>query len=287
MKSFLLLLLVVFCSGVCAETSLYEISKGDRKLYLGGTIHLLRTSDFPFPEEFEQAYQLSDTLVLETDLQKASAPEYGQKFAQAMMYTNGSNLSKELSPEIWKALQAYGEQRQFPIQQMIIFKPMFVSLMMTVTEAQRLGMGQGVDAYFDRKARSANKPLGELETGDDVIGYMEKIADVDPDQLMRSTLRDLKKIDSMIDTMVAHWRKGNLKALDKEMAESMRQEAPEVYQVLVTERNQHWLPQITQMLATPETELVLVGSLHLSGKQGLLELLKKQGYKVKPYQLHK
>ena len=285
--SFLLFVLVTISNIVCAETSLFEITKGDQVLYLGGTIHLLRNSDFPLPDEFEQAYGRAQKLVLETDMQTASSPEFGQKMAQAMMYTDGNNLSKALSPEVWKELQAFADERQFPIGQMIIFKPIFVSLMMTVTEAQKMGMGQGVDAYFDRKARLSKKTVGELESGDDLIASMKKIADTDADMVIRSTLRDLKKMDAMMNSMVSHWREGDMKALEKELGDSMRKEAPDVYRTLVIERNQYWLPQITQMLTTDEVELVLVGSLHLTGKDGLLAQLKKQGYKVKPYKLRK
>jgi len=281
----LMLLLVAPLAG--AESSIYEVSKGASKLYLGGTIHLLRDSDFPLPEEFEQAYHQSRKLVLEANLQKASSPEYGQQVARAMMYTDGRDLSKVLSPDTWKALQAYADKRGFPLSQVSMFKPLFVSLMMTVTEAQRLGMGEGVDAYFDRMARLANKPVGELESTDDVILYMQKIAEVKPDQMMRTTLRDLQTMESSIDDMIRHWRQGNMKALDKELNGSMRKDLPEVYRSLVVERNNAWLPQIIELLATPEVELVLVGALHLSGKDGLLAQLKKRGYNVKPYQLQR
>jgi uncharacterized protein YbaP (TraB family) len=279
--------LLVISGYANAETSLFEITKGDQKLYLGGTIHLLRNSDFPLPDEFEQAYERAQKLVLETDLQKASAPEYGQKMAQSMMYTGGDNLSKALSPDVWKELQAFADERQIPLGQMTMFKPMFVGMVLTITEAQKMGIGQGVDAYFDRKARLENKSLGELESGDELIVSMKKIADTDPDLTISSTLRDLKKMGAMMNTMVAHWRKGDIKALDKELAAPMRKEAPGVYQALVVDRNQLWLPRITTMLATEEVELVLVGSLHLSGDDGLLAQLKKQGYKVKPYKLKK
>lgn len=285
--SFFVLLMITASRFASAETSLFEVTKGDQKLYLGGTIHLLRNGDFPLPDEFEQAYEKSQKLVLETDLQKASAPEFGQKLAQSMMYTDGNNLSKALSPDVWKDLQAYADQRKFPLGQVSMFKPMFVGIVLTVTEAQRLGMGQGVDAYFDRKARLSNKPLGELESGDDLVVSMKKVADIDADLAIRSTLRDLNKMESMMGIMVKHWREGNMKALDKELAGSMREEAPAVYDALVVDRNQQWLPKIKEMLTTDEVELVLVGSLHLTGKDGLLAELKDQGYKVKPYKLKK
>jgi uncharacterized protein YbaP (TraB family) len=46
------------------------------------------------------------------------------------------------------------------------------------------------------------------------------------------------------------------------------------------QRNKNWLPQIQQMLATPEVELVLVGALHLAGESNVLQLLREQGYSI-------
>ena len=46
------------------------------------------------------------------------------------------------------------------------------------------------------------------------------------------------------------------------------------------QRNQNWIPQLKQMLATKEVELVLVGALHLAGDSNVLELLQQQGYQV-------
>ena len=280
-----LLLSLLLALPLHAQTSLYEVSKGEHKLYLGGTIHLLRHRDYPLPAEFEQAYQQAQKLVLETDIQQANSAEFGARLAQAMMYTDGGSLAKSLSPELWAQLQAYAKQRQFPLAQVTMFKPLFVSLMLTVTEAQRLGMGDGVDMHFDRKARADNKALGQLESADQVVAYMKQMTEVDGDAVMRSTLRDLHNMEAMMDSMINHWRQGKLAALDQELAGNMRHEMPEVYQVLVVQRNQAWLPQITALLQTPERELVLVGALHLSGKQGLIAQLKRQGYRVKPYQL--
>jgi hypothetical protein len=75
--------------------------------------------------------------------------------------------------------------------------------------------------------------------------------------------------------------------LDKEMGQKMKAETPNAYQALVVDRNKKWLPQVMEMFKTPEVEMVLVGSLHLSGSDGLLAQLKKSGYQVKPYKIKK
>ncbi len=270
-----------------AETSLYEITKGDQKMYLGGTIHVLRNSDYPLPPEFEQAYENAKILVLETDLKKASSPEFGQQMAQAFMYSDGKNLSQDLKPALWKELQAFSDKRQFPLGQMSMFKAMFVSLSLSIAEMQRqgFGVGQGVDSYFYQKAILSGKATQELETTGDVLTHLTALADVDANLIIKATLRDLHKMDGMLEKSVGYWRSGELEKLDKEMAADMRKETPEIYQQLLIARNQAWLPKIEKMFATPEVELVLVGSLHLSSKDGLLAHLKKRGYTIKPYQL--
>lgn len=282
--------LLVLCSvSVSAETSLYEITKGDQKIYLGGTIHVLRNSDYPLPAEFEQAYDNAKILVLETDMKKASSPEFGQQMAQAFMYSGGKNLSQDLQPKLWQELQAFADERQFPLEQMSMFKAMFVSLSLSMAEMQHngFGVGQGVDTYFYQKALLSGKAIQELETTDEVLGQLASLADMDANLVIKGTLRDLHKMEGVLEKALAYWRVGDLEKLDKEMAADMRKETPEIYQQLLIARNQAWLPKIEKMFSSPEVELVLVGSLHLSSKEGLLSQLEKRGYKIKPYQLAK
>ena len=280
-------LLALMSITASAKTSLYEVAKGDQKIYLGGTIHVLRNSDHPLPAEFDQAYEHAKILVLETDMKKASSPEFGQQMAQAFMYRDGKNLSQDLQPKLWQELQKFADEHQFPLGQMSMFKAMFVSLSLTMAEMQRkgFGVGQGVDAYFYQKALLSGKTIQELETTGEVLTQLESLADMDANVVIKGTLRDLHKMDGSLEKVVGYWRTGELEKLDKEMAEDMRKETPEVYQQLLIARNQAWLPKIEAMFASPDVELVLVGSLHLSGNDGLLAQLKKRGYQIKAYQL--
>mgnify|MGYP000047117683 CR=1 FL=1 len=72
-------------------------------LYLGGTIHVLREADYPLPLEFDSAYSLAETIVLEADLNTLndSADAMMKKF----MYPEGQGLSKNLSPGIYELLK--------------------------------------------------------------------------------------------------------------------------------------------------------------------------------------
>ena len=79
------------------------------------------------------------------------------------------------------------------------------------------------------------------------------------------------------------WRSGDAARLATLLSKEFR-EFPALYRPLVTDRNQHWLPQIEQFLQEDRNTLVVVGALHLVGRGGLLELLRQAGYQ--PTQLN-
>ena len=112
-----------------AASPVYEISKGSQKLFLAGTIHVLRPQDFPLPVAFDLAYRQAQIIVLETDLQKVQSPEFGQRFAQAMLLPDNQTLKDVLAPDVWTSLQQYAAQSQFPLSQTMMYNPAMVSIM--------------------------------------------------------------------------------------------------------------------------------------------------------------
>lgn len=81
-----------------------------------------------------------------------------------------------------------------------------------------------------------------------------------------------------MDQIVESWSEGRTAGLEV-LLKSMR-EFPDVYKALITERNKNWMPHIESSLQNKETYLIVVGTLHLLGDEGLLALLKAQGYKI-------
>ena len=86
-----------------AETSIWQVSNGKNSVYLGGTFHLLKPSDYPLPVEFEQVYNKVNWLVFETDIAQLSSPEFQQKFIKEMRLPSGQILVDQLSPQAYSA----------------------------------------------------------------------------------------------------------------------------------------------------------------------------------------
>jgi hypothetical protein len=201
-----------------------------------------------------------------------------------MMYQDGRSLKSVLSTEVYAKLEAFMQSRGLPIQMFQFMTAGAVSITLSVMEMQRLGfLSGGVDHHYYQKAESANKELMFLETVEQQIDFIATLGVGIENEIIASTIDDMNQLSSYMDQMTADWRNGNLQGLmDVQLAELL--EYRSVYDVILLERNHAWLPKIEAMLETPETETILVGVLHMVGEDGLLALLRQQGYTVT--QLH-
>lgn len=277
-------LLLFFSSQTFADTSMWKISNGGHELFIGGTIHLLGISDYPLPVEFEQAYQKADQVVFETDLKKMETPSFQQKMILRMSYSNGLTLESDLSPEVYSALKAYCKKHKLPFNVINQLKPMMVAITLLGFELERLDLAHaGVDSYFYTKASVDEIPVGELESVDQHLDFLAGMGKGQEDELILNTLKEMEQLEDDLTTMKSAWRSGDNDKLKELALVPLRQSYPRLYQDLLVKRNNNWIKQIKLMLATPETELILVGALHLVGEQGLLQQLGKSGFKVEQF----
>ncbi|WP_392339044.1 TraB/GumN family protein [Moritella marina] len=265
-----------------ATSSVWQVTDGKNSIYLGGTVHVLTTDDYPLPAEFDRAYALTDVLVLETDMAKLDSPAFQQTMLSQLTYPEGQNVSQHLSPETYKQLAAFCESRGIGMQVINHFKPSMISLMLTMVELQRLNFtGLGVDKFYNNKAVVDGKPLGKLETVEEQLAFIAGLGKGKEDELIRYSLEDIKTLPTFMVEMKTAWRDGDPQALEDIAITPLITNFPDIYESLLVQRNNNWLPQIEAMFTNQQTELVLVGALHLVGKDGLLEQLQSAGYKVK------
>ncbi len=80
--------------------------------------------------------------------------------------------------------------------------------------------------------------------------------------------------------MVRAWATGDVEALDEYVNGDLREDEPEVYEAVIVQRNRNWIPQIEAVLEGEGTVFIAVGAGHLPGDEGVIELLRDQGYEV-------
>ena len=280
-----ILFLALLLPNICvAATSLWEVSKNDHLLYLGGTIHMLKKEDYPLPVEYDMAFNKAEKVVFETDIDAGKSPEFGAKMTRMLSYAPGQSLDKDINKKTLSILSKYLTSREMSIEAVINLKPTMVVLLMTVMELNRLGMsGIGVDEYYYKKAKSASKAVGYFESIDEQLNFLLTMGVGHENELIRKTIADMDRMESMINAMKAAWLAGDESKLAELSLADMQRDYPDLYQTLLVERNNNWIPQIEKMLLSREVELVLVGALHLVGNEGLLHQLRAKGYQVKQF----
>jgi uncharacterized protein len=276
-----LLVLILSVAPAAAETSVWKAQKGDSVLYLGATCHILRKSDYPLPPEFDKAYKASKSLVFETDISKLEEPATQMKLLSLSVYKDGSSVEQHLKAKTFAELSAYCKSNGMPIQALSHFRPSMLMVTLMVRELMKHGIAeQGVDAFYQDLARQDGKPFEGLETVDEQIDYVTTMADGNEDDFVLHSLRDMGEIKDQFDAMADAWRSGNAAKVNELMVAELKTEMPKLYKRLITERNRKWLSSIDAYAKTPAVEFILVGAAHLVGPDGLVETLKKKGYKV-------
>jgi len=204
-----------------------------------------------------------------------------QKMLSKTSYSDGSTIRDHLKPETIEAIESHLQQRNMNLDMFASFKPTMLYLVLTTMELQLIGIdAQGVDSFYSVKASNDNKEQLMLETVDEQIDYISNMGIEDPDSLFEYGLPDIAELGTTMESMTRAWREGNADSLDDQMVELMAEDYPKMYKSLITDRNMNWMPDITQYFETGDIEFVMVGAGHLVGEEGLLEILKREGYLV-------
>ena len=279
-----LFILLIFPSVGFSETSLWQVSKNGNKLFLGGTIHLLKKEDYPLPVEFGAAFKKSDKLVFETDIEKIQTPEFGKKMAQMFTFPPGKSLKEALNKKTFEKLEKHLADRNIPIDSFLHFKPSMVVLILTMIELKKMGMVDiGVDQYFHNKAKEMGKATGYFETVDEQLAFLLTMGDGNENEMIINTINDMSKMEVMMAVIKSAWLNGDENKLAAVTLTEMMRDYPDLYQTLLVKRNNNWMPHIEQMMTDKKVEMILVGALHLVGKDGLLQQLRSKGYTVKKF----
>lgn len=274
-------LVILLCTQSLAESSVWKVQKGDSVLFLGGTFHLLRPADFPLPPEFAKAYKASDLLVFETDIGKAKDISAQQKLLAQAVYADGSTIDKYLSPKTYKLLNDYCTANGIPLAELKHFKPSIIAVTIAAVELAKLGVAQeGVDTFLYQLAAKDKKATEGLETVEEQIGFILGMGQGNEDAYILHTLRDMESIRQDYETMVAAWKRGDLKKIDDLLVAETKSKMPRLYKELLVDRNAKWLPLIEAYHKTPKKEFILVGAGHLAGTDGIVEALRRKGYTV-------
>jgi uncharacterized protein YbaP (TraB family) len=280
-KVALVLFILFTASGVWAESSVWVVRFSNATVYLAGSFHMLRASDYPLPAEFFRAYNDSRKIIFEVPPGETESPEYMERFLSLAIYNDGTTLKEHITTAAYAKAESFCKERNYPLEQYQFFKPTFLVMTLTVSEMNKIGADpqKGIDNFFKDKAVQDGKATGSLETVDQQISLLTSMdAGLGSDQILES-IEELKQIEVMLGELLAVWRKGDEAKMEELYIKDLKL-YPKLYQTLIVDRNNKWVRNIEVYLNGSGNTMVVVGAAHLVGADGLVNLLRKRGYKV-------
>jgi uncharacterized protein YbaP (TraB family) len=280
-----LIAVISFCGpqafGQDGRKCLWTVSSGQNTVYLLGSIHLLSRWDYPLDEALEKAYRDSTVIVFETDLDEMDRPETQTLMMQHSLLPKGRLIQDVLSAQTFRMLEAHVMAQGLDMVRFEGLRPWVCALTLTLLELSQRGYlpAYGIDRYFHQNARRDQKTIVSLEPVREQLALFFELGNAEQDAFLRRTLTDLETVDTLFPEMLALWKAGDLKQLDRIMQASFAGH-PALYDKFLVRRNAKWLPVIEGLIGQPENALVIVGASHLGGKNGVIKMLTDKGFQV-------
>jgi len=259
----------------------WRVTGASNTVYLVGSIHLLKPSDYPLAAPIEAAFTNSQVVAFETDIGQIDNPATQFGMLGKIMLPEGQTLEDQLSPETWQAFTNHVTQAGLPLFMFNRFKPVMAAMTLEVMEIENLGVDPllGLDKHYYQIAKTEGKQIVPLETVDFQLSLITDFSKEEGEAMMKAELKDMDNSEQNFNDLMQCWRTGNGNKLADLLNDAMK-DSPTLYQRLVTNRNQNWVPRIQEFLAGNKNAVVIVGAAHLVGPDGVVELLKKKGLKV-------
>jgi hypothetical protein len=256
-------------------------NSGGAVAHLVGSLHVLTPDFYPLAAEIEQAFTASKVLVEEVDLDETGDPTSFVPMMAKAVFNDGGSLERVVSPATFAEVRTRAEKAGVPLQALQRMKPWMAAVALTVPILQAAGFDPnlGVDRHFFDEAKSRGMERRGLEG---VASQLDRFNNLSPalqEQLLKTTLAELDTQVANVKDVATAWASGDTAALERLLLAAMR-ESPELYQRLLVERNQNWLPLIDACLQRDARCFIVVGAAHLVGPDGLPALLQKKGYRV-------
>ena len=264
------------------KSFLWKIQSKTNTVYVFGSIHYLKKEVYPLDEKIENAFDKSDILGVEANINDIKKEDI-QKLIGSAFYPENETLEKNVSTETYemvkKELGGLGLLPEVTNKQ----RPWFLALTLASLETLKLGFdpNYGIDKYFLSKATGKKKIL-ELESFDYQINLFSQLSDKDQELLLLYTLKDIDVLKQELDRLIQAWTSGDTKGVESIVTRSLAEDKrlSPIYEKLIYERNRNMASKIEDYLKTKETYFVIVGAGHLVGNQGIIEILKGKGFLV-------
>lgn len=265
------------------NSTFWEVSgKGlSKPSYLFGTFHLMGKKYVDSLTNVTAKFQQSSTIVGELLIDSTMTMKM-----MVAAQLRGTTLDKVLTPELYqKTAAVLKELSGYDLQIFNGFNPMTIQILIIRSMQEKFYPSNPVedppmDLYFQQAGKKAGKKVLGLESLEvQIEALYGQFSYERQAEMLAQSVNDQDKAYQEMITLNKYYRQGHLGELEKLMSSQTFE--PKEAEKLLDDRNKAWVKQLPALFAEQQT-FVAVGALHLAGKNGLVNLLREQGYTVKP-----
>jgi len=276
-------LLLASCGALAradGNAAVWSLKGEHNTVYLAGSVHALPKDHAQLSRQLEQAYDASDAIVMEVDLDDLNPVEAIQFLATRGTLPDQQTLEEVIGPDKYATVTKLANSIDLPEMAIARLEPWAAAMVLTQFALLKTGFDPqlGIDMQLVERARADGKPVDGLETISDQLGVFDGRSLQEQTKFLLDAASDVPQMQKDLERLVTAWRAGDMRGLEKEIRIE-RARSPELYDELLGARNRKWLPQIEALLDDDRNYLVVVGTLHFVGRDGLLQLLKHSGHK--------
>jgi len=263
------------------NTLLWRISGKNLKTpsYLFGTIHMICGNDIQLSDSLKSAIRQSDKVYLELDMDNIFEL---MGVITKMKMKGDTTLADLLTAAEYEKVKSFFKTQKtlIPFSMLETYKPLVAAstLMQASIDCDN---AISLEQLIMQEAKSKNKKINGLET----MSYQMSIFDSIPYKLQAKQLVEYvdnygKDDNKEFEELSEAYRKQQLSKLE-ELTKKEDMGMERFTEILLYQRNINWVNKLKDLLAN-NTLVIAVGAGHLPGERGVINLLKKAGYKVEP-----
>ncbi len=292
MKRYSLMLALLMLALASQAQLLWKVSGNGlaRPSYIMGTYHFAPASMIDKIPGMQQALEGCDVVFGEIDNEEMMSQDAQMKMGMAMVAPPDSTLDKLFTPEQYAIVEdvfnKYFGGMGVTLSQMNMLKPSAISVQMQAMQAVKyfpnFNVNEQIDMGVQNRANEMGRPSEGLET---IQEQIDLLFNAPLTEQAEGLLEACKKDDYFVvqsSALVEAYMAQDLDKIKDIIADpEIGGDNPEELDALIYDRNRNWVPKL--MAIMPERAcLVCVGAGHLVGDQGVLQLLRDEGYTVEP-----
>jgi uncharacterized protein len=261
------------------NTLLWEVSgnKLAKPSYIFGTFHLMCRDDIKFSNALKQAVAYSDLVYMELDMDDPATMMGGLLL---MNMKDGKKLKDLFTPaEYARVERFFKDSLKMGLAMVERMKPSMSSALL-YPKMMPCKTASGVEEQLMKLAKQDKKEILGLETMAFQASVFDSIPYDKQAQELLKTIDSLQQYKKYFDTMLTVYKSQRINDIEKLFSDEKfgMTENPDV---LLYNRNRNWVKQLKTIMKKQHV-FVAVGAGHLVGRQGLIELLRREGYTVRP-----